>query len=101
MIAKGLHSPAFALDKEEAQMLAAGIADVSQHYSVVVDPKTLAWINLSGVLFAVYGSRVLLLFAGKGAQKKGAPVQQEQTAQSSNVMSFDPSQLPPIRGVNN
>jgi hypothetical protein len=65
--------PAFELEPEEAKALAEGMTNVANHYSMTVDPKTVAWIALFGTLFAIYGPRIGALVvhnASKTVQKK-------------------------------
>ena len=89
------------LDKAEAKMLADGIADVSQHYNVAIDPKTLAWINFSGVLFAVYGTRVMAMWAMKDKKPKRQQQQAPLPEVDHNIPDFmDMSQMSPIPGAN-
>jgi hypothetical protein len=50
-----------ALDQNESKMLAQAIADVAKFYPVAVDPKTIAWINLTMVAGMVYGPRIVAI----------------------------------------
>jgi hypothetical protein len=122
MAAKVL-GPAMALEKEEASELAKGIADVAQHYNAAVDPKTLAWLNLGMILFAIYGTRIgLIVMLAKQNKRKPATVltpsqveaqlqrmrQEKENAgipdpymgenqnPTGEVPVFDPSQLTPL-----
>lgn len=98
MLAKVTRLDEMVLDNDEAKLLAQGVADVAQHYNVAVDPKTMAWINLMGILFAVYGSRfMLLLNKNKRSQK---PVSRETSPQEMpREHMFDMSSLTSIPGA--
>lgn len=58
------------LDNDEAKMIAEALANVQQHYSVVVDPKYLAWMGLIGVCVTIYAPRIGVLIMTKKAQNK-------------------------------
>jgi hypothetical protein len=67
-------TPELALDPGEGKLLAQGMIDVAKFYPVVVDPKTLAWINLSMIAGTVYGTRIFAIAAKQSAKKnEGLP----------------------------
>jgi hypothetical protein len=75
--ASSLNAPEIALDKTEANQLAAAVAEVARHYPTSIDPKVMAWINLAMVGGMVYGPRWWVIRArvssGKKAPKKAEP----------------------------
>lgn len=50
--------PELELDADESKLLADAVTEVASHYSVVVDPKVVAWAGLLGVCGSIYGPRV-------------------------------------------
>jgi hypothetical protein len=50
-----------AIDKDEAQILANGIAAVAREYDLALDGKTGAFIQLLGAAALVYGPRVVII----------------------------------------
>jgi hypothetical protein len=59
-MAAAISVPELALADTEAAALAAAVAEVSRHYPMTIDPKTLAWFNLAGCAATIYGPRVYL-----------------------------------------
>jgi hypothetical protein len=58
-----------ALDESEARELAKAAAEVQKHYDSVIDPKTLAWVQLGMVAASVYGPRVIAINFRHKAEK--------------------------------
>jgi hypothetical protein len=81
------------LDNDEAKMIAEAMANVQQHYSVVVDPKYLAWMGLIGVCVTIYGPRAALLVMSKkkGNARKEMPDNVTTMHKPVPVPSFDPN----------
>jgi hypothetical protein len=73
-----LAAPELAIDKDEAKMLAEGIAGVQEFYSFSASEEAVIWANLIAACAAVYGPRVVLIYQRKKAPKakadKPAPV---------------------------
>jgi len=92
-LAIGLKCEEIALDDKDAKLLAESIGNVTQHYHATVDPKTLAWLGLAGVIGAIYVPRVMALMATRKNQKddKRRPV--ERSEGPTNVMEFNPGQF--------
>jgi hypothetical protein len=65
-------TPELQIDATEAKLLAQGIVDVAKFYPVAVDPKMLAWINLTMIAGTIYGTRVFALAATKPAKEERA-----------------------------
>ena len=66
-------APEFAIDQTEATMLASGIANVQRHYSTSeFSEKTWDWLNLAGIVGAVYGTRAVAMRARWSAQNRAA-----------------------------
>lgn len=80
--------PELALDEAEAKSLADAIRGVSEHYDLVVDPKTAAWGNLGLAVAAVYGPRLFAMAATRRAAKP-APAPAPQPAEPSPVPAGD------------
>lgn len=89
------------LDTEEAKMIAEALANVQQHYSVIVDPKYLAWMGLIGVCVTIYAPRIGVLIMTKKAEGKRGK-QPQNAGMPSNVAEmhkpiapapFDPTQF--------
>lgn len=74
-MAAAISVPELALAETEAAALAAAVAEVSRHYPMTIDPKTLAWFNLAGCAATIYGPRVYLARSRINAEKaaKKAP----------------------------
>lgn len=53
-------TPELQLDRDEAKQLADAAAEVQSHYETrIIDPKTLAWINLGLTGAKLYGPRIV------------------------------------------
>lgn len=72
MMAAALKTPELALEKDEAQAMATAIAEVSRHYPMTIDPKTMAWINLASCASMVYGPRLYMISTRKNGEKEKA-----------------------------
>lgn len=87
MLAAVVGAPEMALDKEESKMLGDAIATVNSYYNSVLDPKVVAWINLGGVVAAVYGPRAFMLRQRFRDRKPKPPTQPDDTViQFSGIM---------------
>lgn len=84
MLGMALQTPELALDKEEAKMLADSVAAVNSYYNAVVDAKTMAWINLTGTVAAIYGPRLFML-RGKFAKKRQKPMPNSDAPEQADV----------------
>lgn len=74
--------PELRLDQDEARELAKAAANVQSHYEAsIVDPKTMAWIQLGMVAASVYGPRVMSYSLRTKAEKD------EKRKQRSNVVT--------------
>lgn len=71
MLAAATSTPELMLDEKEGKAMADAIAEVSKHYPMTIDPKTLAWINLASCATMIYGPRAYLIRQRK-AQEKNA-----------------------------
>jgi hypothetical protein len=49
--------PEFAIDEAESKTLAEAVTNVSKHYPIGMDEKTVAWCNLAMVASGMYGTR--------------------------------------------
>lgn len=62
------------LDQDEAKALSDAVNKVQAEYKMpILDPKTLAWINLGMVAGGVYGPRVAAYSLRKKKERKGKP----------------------------
>jgi hypothetical protein len=43
---------------DEGRRMAHAIKEVTKHYNIVPDPKTMAWIQLAGISATVYGPKI-------------------------------------------
>jgi hypothetical protein len=64
-----LSAPELVLDKDEAKMLAEGIAGVQEFYSFTASAEAVVWANLIAACAAVYGPRAIVIYN----RKKEAP----------------------------
>jgi hypothetical protein len=62
MLASALAVPELELTEDEAHKIAVAGADVAKHYSVELDPKTVAWVQLGMVCGSIYGSRAVAIY---------------------------------------
>lgn len=83
--------PELEISKDESKMLSEAIADVAQHYNVVVDPKVMAWAGFAGIVGALYGPRFAAWRVRVKMEKSGSP-------KKSNVVPMTPSASPMING---
>lgn len=66
-------------------MLADAAGEVSKHYPMTIDPKTLAWVNLATAAGMVYGPRVYLINSRK---KKEAADRKAQAQEAQAGLPF-------------
>lgn len=94
MAAAFLQTPELAIDGEEAKLLADAIAEVGKHYNIAPDPVTQAWLNLSMVVGAVYGPRVLVMWhktkMPKPAPSPATAAMEQSELMPTNVSLFNP-----------
>jgi hypothetical protein len=97
MLAVALKEPLIAIESDEAKMLAKAVIEVGKAYTVNIDPRVLAWVNLFGAGVAVYGPRVFMITAQRKAKRmQGAQVPEEHTSAGGQVtrMSSVPGPVP-------
>jgi hypothetical protein len=100
MAAGAFDTPELALDDDEAKQIANATAEVAKHYSVNIDPKTLAWMNFGWAVSCVYGSRVVAITmrrrnekeaAKKAKQNFASPTADEETPAPVHSTGFPPA----------
>lgn len=57
------------LSPDESKELAKAVAEVQSHYDTVIDPKTMAWVQLAMVAGSVYGPRMIAFNIRKKREK--------------------------------
>ena len=72
MAAEVTHEPAWALTPAEAKNLAVSLAEIARQYSVSVNPKVAAGLQLAGVAAAIYLPRMLAIRAKREAAARNA-----------------------------
>ena len=79
MASVALKQPILAIDAKEARILADAVIDVGRQYSVVVDPKVMAWINLALAGVSVYGPKIFYMMNQRKipAQTQASPMGQQ------------------------
>ena len=82
MLAGLTKAPELALDKDEAEKLAAALANVAAYYPMVINPKYLAWIQLGTVCAGVYGTRAIAISIRLKKERE------EKARQSPNVIGM-------------
>lgn len=83
-----LSAPEMALDKDEAKMLAEGIAGVQEFYAFSPSAESVVWANLIMAMTAVYGPRILVIYNRKKTEpKKEAPQKQPTQTNYENNLS--------------
>lgn len=70
-----LKAPELMISQDEAKTLSSAIAEVSEHYPVVADAKTLAWINLTMALGMIYGPRGVAIYVRNKGEKNGGGIE--------------------------
>lgn len=91
MAAGAFNAPELLLDDAEAKQVSNAIGEVAKHYSVNVDPKTLAWLNLGWAVSCVYGSRVVAIGMRKRNEAKAEKERKaadEKEAKADNITGF-------------
>lgn len=69
-----IEAPEFAISEEQAREMAKALDAVSGEYVNTIDPKTMAWINLSLVFGSTYGGAYMRMNARR---KKERAVQKQ------------------------
>lgn len=81
--------PELNLDEQEAKDVAKAVQAVGEHYKIILDPKTAAWLELGRVCGVVYGPRAVSIWVRMQMQAKTVPPTQKPKA------AFSPAPLPP------
>lgn len=71
-IAGATSNPIWEISDGESKSLAVAILEIEKQYPTKIDPRALAWMNLAGVLGAVYGTRLFAMRMEASARKRGA-----------------------------
>lgn len=69
MLAAVTKNPLLEISEKEAKSLAESLKNVMLYHSINISPSTMAYIQLLGVCFAVYGPRVAMILAAKKAER--------------------------------
>lgn len=69
-LAGAMRNEIWAISEGEAQTLAGAIIELEKQYPSKIDPRALAWINLTGVCGAIYGTRFVALWMEAQARRK-------------------------------
>lgn len=59
MLAALLDVEELALEESEAKRLNEAVRDVAKHYTVLIEPKKLALLNLGATCIGIYGTRAI------------------------------------------
>lgn len=70
MAAAALSAPELVIQESDAKSLAIAIAEVSKHYPMTIDPKTMAWVNLVSAAGMIYGPRFYFINQRKKEEGK-------------------------------
>src|SRR5574337_515739 len=62
--------PEMAIDEQEAGMLAGAVKSVQDFYDVSASAEVILWVNVAGILGAVYGPRALAIMSRRKNNKK-------------------------------
>jgi hypothetical protein len=92
MLASSLSTPELELTEDEAHKVAVASANVAEHYSVSLDPKTAAWIQLGMVCGSVYGSRIVAIYVRRQMEsdEQGTPPKAEKKTQTNQSQEIYP-----------
>lgn len=90
MAAAFLSSPELVLDPAEAKAMSDGIMEVSRHYPMTVDPKTMAWVNLAIVCGGVYGPRFMVIRSRARTAPKPIAINRPRPEPNQNVNGAPP-----------
>lgn len=71
MCAKILSVPELELDESESKRLADSLKEVAKHYSVIMDPKRIAWWEFATTAGGIYGPRVVAIWKNTERKPKG------------------------------
>ena len=70
-LATGL--PILSIEDKEAKSMATAVSNLAAQYDMVLDPRTVAWVNLLGVMASIYGPRFLMIkMAASAANRQSA-----------------------------
>lgn len=95
-VALMLEQPILELDKEEAERLSSAMREVAKYYSIGIDPKKLAIINLIQACGFIYGTRAIALWKGS---KAAAPARKpEEIRPATAPAAPKPAPAPPAAG---
>lgn len=95
MLAQAAATQEFALSEPESKALAESVRGVLAFYPTsVIDPKTIAWVNLAICAGGIYGTRILAIRARKRRKER------EEKQQPQNVVPIGGtplnSPIPPV-----
>lgn len=63
-------APELALDEQESALLAQAIKNVQDFYEIEASAEVMLWVNTIGICGAIYGPRVVAMYARKKSQRK-------------------------------
>jgi hypothetical protein len=72
MLAGMLDAPEFVINEAQAKEMAKAIDGVAGEYIHAVDPKAMAWVNLTIVCSGIYGGAYMRMSARKRQEKANA-----------------------------
>lgn len=68
-----LSCPELAWNEKEASQVSEYMSDVAKHYDKMIDPKTMAWLNLIGAIGWIEGTKLLAIRARLKRERQDKP----------------------------
>lgn len=66
-------TPELMLAEEEAKQLGRGLLELERCYPTTVDPRIIAWVNMTAICGMVYGPRIMAIRMRHSAERPKRP----------------------------